>query len=119
MREFISVAEVASLPPGHGRTVHVRGLEFALYNLDGQFYAIDDLCPHAGGSLGSGCLREGRVICPLHEWAFDLKTGACVGNPAKSVNFYPTRVENGQVQIAVDFGSSPNGAAQKILSGHF
>src|SRR5437870_10712854 len=56
MGNFVSVADVKSLPPGHGRTVHIKGREFALFNVEGQFYAIDDTCPHRGGPLGAGYL---------------------------------------------------------------
>ncbi|HVY68969.1 MAG TPA: Rieske (2Fe-2S) protein, partial [Verrucomicrobiae bacterium] len=68
---FVPVADVASLPPGAGRTVHVRGKEFALYNVEGTFYAVDDACPHRGAPLGAGCLQNGRIFCPLHGWEFD------------------------------------------------
>lgn len=99
--EFISVAEASSLPPGHGRTVHFRGREFALYNVAGQFYAIDNACPHRGGPLGAGWLENGQVFCPLHGWTFDVKTGACLSNSAKTVQSYATRVWEGQVQIGI------------------
>jgi 3-phenylpropionate/trans-cinnamate dioxygenase ferredoxin subunit len=98
---FVSVADVESLPPGQGRTVHVKGREFAIYNLDGQFYAIDDKCSHRGGPLGAGVLEDGQVFCPMHGWAFDLRTGACHSNPARPVKSYPTRVVDGQVQILI------------------
>ncbi len=101
MSEFVSVADAASLPPGHGRTVNVRGREFAVWNLDGQFYAMDDQCPHRGGPLGAGALQDGHVTCPLHGWAFDPRTGACHSNPERPVNTYPARVLDGQVQICV------------------
>lgn len=97
--EFVPVAEADSLPPGHGRTVHAKGRTFAVYNQDGQFYAIDDQCPHRGGTLGAGCLENGQVYCPLHGWVFDLRTGACLSNPALPVRSYPTRVQNGKVEI--------------------
>ncbi len=51
MSEFVSVADAASFSPGHGRTVRAQGREIAVYNLDGQFYALDDQCPHRGGPL--------------------------------------------------------------------
>lgn len=102
MSDFVSVADVESLPDGHGRTVHVRGREFAVYHLDGEFYALDDLCPHRGGPLGAGVLENGQVHCPLHGWSFDLKTGACLTRPDRPVKSYPTRVQDGQVQILVD-----------------
>jgi len=104
MPDFYPVADVASLPPGQGRSVHVRGREFALYNLDGQFYALDDQCPHRGAPLGAGVLENGCVYCPLHGWGFDLRTGACHNNPERPVRTYPTRIVAGQVEICVDGG---------------
>jgi len=101
MSEFVPVADVASLPPGKGRTVEVRGRRFALWNLDGEFHAIDDACPHRGGPLGAGILDKGQVYCPLHGWAFDPKTGACSSNPSRPVACHPTKVENGQVFLQV------------------
>jgi nitrite reductase/ring-hydroxylating ferredoxin subunit len=102
MSEFVSVAEAASLPPGQGRTIHVRGREFALWNLDGRFYCIDDQCPHRGGPLGAGRLEQGEVFCPLHGWGFDLRNGACLTRPDRPVRTYSTRIIEGQVQIMID-----------------
>jgi NAD(P)H-dependent nitrite reductase small subunit len=99
--EFVSVAEANSLPEGRGRTVHVRGREFALYHVDGQFYAIDDKCPHRAGPLGAGHLENGCVYCPMHGWQFEVKTGACVNVPDRPVKSYRTQVANGQVMIEI------------------
>ena len=99
MSDFFPAADSGSIPPGHGRTVHVHGREFALWNLDGQFYCIDDLCPHRGGPLGAGVMQDGEVFCPLHGWGFDVRTGACSSRPDRPVRTYPTRVVDGQVQI--------------------
>lgn len=101
MKTFVAVAESNSLAPGQGRTVEVQGRRFALWNVDGSFYAIDDDCPHRGAPLGAGVLDKGQVHCPLHGWAFDPKTGACLSNPARPVACHPTRVENGKVWIEV------------------
>lgn len=98
---FHAVAEVDSLAPGHGRTVQVGDRRFALWNINGEFHAIDDDCPHRGGPLGAGVLQDGRVHCPLHGWAFDPKSGACLSNPARPVACYPTKIEAGQVWIAL------------------
>jgi nitrite reductase (NADH) small subunit/3-phenylpropionate/trans-cinnamate dioxygenase ferredoxin subunit len=101
MKAFVSVADASSLAPGQGRTVEVRGRKFALWNVDGQFFALDDDCPHRGGPLGAGVLEDGKVYCPLHGWAFDAKTGACLSNPARPVACHPTRVQDGQVWIEI------------------
>lgn len=98
---FHQAAEVSSLLSGEGRTVHIQGREFALYNVGGEFFAIDDICPHKGASLGAGFMDNGRVFCPLHAWEFDVKTGACLNNCEKPVRTYPTRVVNGWVEIGI------------------
>jgi nitrite reductase (NADH) small subunit len=103
MLRYFSIAQVESLPPGTGRTVQVRGRDFAIYNWNGTFFAVDDLCPHKGAQLGAGSLEEGKVFCPLHGWSFDLKTGRCFSNPEKPVQTYPTRVHDGEVQIGLEF----------------
>ena len=101
MSDFFPVADISSLAPGEGRTVEVRGRRFALWNINGTFHAIDDDCPHRGGPLGAGVLQDGRVHCPLHGWAFDPATGACLSNPSKPVACHPVRVEAGQVWIGL------------------
>ena len=98
---YVSAADVASLRPEQGRTVHVQGREFALFFHEGNYFALDDLCPHRGASLGAGQLEGGRIACPMHGWTFDVKTGACQNNPERPVKTHPTRIENGQVQILV------------------
>jgi nitrite reductase/ring-hydroxylating ferredoxin subunit len=95
------VAAVDSLAPGQCRTVQAAGHELALMNLDGTFFAIDNECSHKGAPLGAGHVENGCVYCPLHGWAFDVKTGACRSNPEKPVKSYPTKVEAGEVWVAI------------------
>ena len=98
---FHNAAEAASLPPGSGRTVEIRGRRFALFNVDGVFHAIDDACPHRQAPLGAGSLEGQRVYCPMHGWCFDLTTGDCLSNPEKPVRTYPVRLIDGEVQIGL------------------
>ena len=101
MTDFVSVAKVAEIPPGTGRTVEVKGIWIALFNVDGIFYAVDNTCPHAGGPLGEGKLAEAIVECPWHGWRFDLRTGMRVGNPNFEVPCCQVRIVDEQVQIAL------------------
>lgn len=103
---FYPVAEAASLSPGQGRTVFLRGREYALFNVDGQFHAIDNECPHRGAPLGAGTLEQGRVHCPLHGWSFDPKTGACATRLGCDLKTYPTRIESGEVFLCPQPSSS-------------
>ena len=99
MSEFVAVADVDQVPSDRGLSVNVGDRELALFNLGGQFYALDGRCPHRGGPLGEGFTENGHVFCPLHGWEFDVKTGACINNPEKPVTCFPTRVTDGKVEI--------------------
>ena len=101
MSEFVAVAEVNQVPHDCGLRVRVGDRELALFNVGGQFYALDGRCPHRGGPLGEGFTEDGRVYCPLHGWEFDVKTGACINNPEKPVACFPARVLDGKVEICV------------------
>ncbi len=102
MISYHPVAAVDSLPPGKARTVFARGREYALYNLEGQFYATEDRCPHRGAALGAGWVENNTVSCPMHGWMFDPKTGACLSNPERPVKCYPVRVRDGEVEIGLE-----------------
>jgi nitrite reductase (NADH) small subunit/3-phenylpropionate/trans-cinnamate dioxygenase ferredoxin subunit len=101
MTDFITVAQVCDIPPGTGRTVEVRGIWIALFNVDGAFYAIDNACPHAGGPLGEGKLNDTVVECPWHGWKFSVVSGERVGNSNFQVACCEVRVEGTHVQIAL------------------
>lgn len=98
-QEFHPAASADSLAPGEGKTVEINGRRFALFNVGGEFHAIDDACPHSRAPLGSGLLEGSRVYCAMHGWCFEIATGECLSNPERPVRTYPTRVENGGVEI--------------------
>ncbi len=101
MPEFVTVADLESLPPGRGRTVHVRGREYCVWNVGGEIYCLDDVCPHRGASLGAGTLEGTEVVCPLHGWAFDVGSGLCKLRPDRPAQTYPARIVDGQIQILI------------------
>jgi len=102
MPEFIKVATIDEITPGQARLVELNGNEVALFNLGGQFYAIDNNCTHVGGPLCEGEISGSEVVCPWHGAAFDITTGQAVGPPAiEAVRSYNLRVEDGQVEIEV------------------
>lgn len=105
---YIPALDAAALPPGKGETVLLAGRRVAVFNVAGQFYALDDDCPHRGGPLGSGWVDADacHVTCPLHGWAFDLKTGAGVTVPARPVRSYTVRVVEGKVEVSVQLAVS-------------
>jgi nitrite reductase (NADH) small subunit len=82
---------VAELPKGEGRTFVVGGLRLAVFRTRGdQLFATQAECPHKQGPLADGLLGGALLICPLHEWRFDLRTGECL-NQKCSITVYPTQ----------------------------
>ena len=83
------VAAASDVPLNEVRVVECAGRSLALSNIDGEFYAIDNVCTHDGGPLGEGRIRNGRILCPRHGAQFDAKTGRVISLPAvKSVQAY-------------------------------
>lgn len=102
MGELVRVAGKDEIAPGSGIVAEVRGKSIAVFHVDGQFYAIDNTCAHRGGPLGEGELEGDVVTCPWHGWEYNVKTGACLTNPAVSVKTYPVVVENSDVKVEVE-----------------
>ena len=79
MAQFIKVASAADLAPGEAKCVEVAGKKLALFNVEGNFYAIDDTCTHRGGPLSEGEVSGEEVTCPWHGAIYNIKTGAVLG----------------------------------------
>jgi NAD(P)H-dependent nitrite reductase small subunit len=99
MAPWIRVAEAGEIPPGAGRSVSAGARRVAVFNAGGELFAIDDACPHQGASLGQGALDAGRVVCPLHAWVFDLRTGRCPHDSHEPVATYPVRCSAGAIEV--------------------
>jgi nitrite reductase (NADH) small subunit len=77
----------------------VAGQRLCVGKAEKGFFAIDDTCPHAGGSLSEGMVDGEQVICPLHAFAFEVRSGHCPDDPGCSVRAYRVRVEDGVLQV--------------------
>jgi 3-phenylpropionate/trans-cinnamate dioxygenase ferredoxin subunit len=100
MSDYIKVATVADIPPGHKEIVEVDGLEVVVVNLDGKFYALENVCTHDGGPLGEGKLEGYAIICPRHGARFDVRTGAVLKMPAvEPMPTFEVRVEGTDVLV--------------------
>ena len=101
MAEWVKVAEVGQIPPSTGQRVEARGLAIALFNLDGQFYALEDTCPRDEGSLSQGDLFGDLVQCPVEACKYELATGHCITFDAH-VQPFEVKVEGSEVKIKLD-----------------
>lgn len=103
MSEWVDVEAVDALPPGGRAVADVDGVMVAVFNVDGRFHAIEDICPHDGGELASGCLEGEEIECPRHGARFNVRTGKVLCPPAyEDVAVFPTRVVNDVVQVRDD-----------------
>jgi nitrite reductase/ring-hydroxylating ferredoxin subunit len=99
--EFVTVGRVGDLAPGEARQVTVDGRWVALFNVGGEFHAIDSVCLHRGGPLAEGRLTGCVVTCPWHGWQFDVRTGTFIQDPHVGVSRHDTRVVGDDVQVRV------------------
>lgn len=103
MPGFVKVATRAELPPGGKRLAEVDGRAIAVFNVDGSYYAIDDVCTHDGGPLAEGDLEGAEIRCPRHGARFDVRTGAALCFPAfEPVATHRVEVRGDDVLVAVD-----------------
>jgi len=102
LSDFVSIAKVAETPPGTISVHEVGGVRIALCNVNGRFYAIDDVCTHDGASLDQGELQGQLVECPRHGAKFDVTDGRAVVLPAvRPVKTYAVQVDGDDVKISI------------------
>jgi nitrite reductase/ring-hydroxylating ferredoxin subunit len=95
----VKVLALSALTPGKGVLVTVNGRAVTVYRRGEEILAIGDDCPHQGGSLCEGWVEGDIVICPVHGWEFDMRTGACMTVPGECVPRYTATVEDGAVYL--------------------
>lgn len=100
--EWTDLCALADVPHvGSGKFVACKNRALAVFRQGEEVKVIDDTCPHAGGSLASGFIRNGVVHCPWHGWPFRIADGVCPDNPGIKVTAYEARIEGDQVQAKV------------------
>lgn len=102
---FQDALAAGDVPDGSGKMVELNGRPVAVFNLGGQFYAIDDTCTHAEASLADGEVNaaEGTVACPWHGAHFSIKTGEAMTMPAVTpVRKYAVKVEAGRILVDLE-----------------
>ena len=101
MSEFIQVATVDEVPPGERKIVLLDEGPVVVFNVDGKYYCIADICTHDGGPLAEGELFGYEIECPRHGALFDIRTGDALTFPATSpAPIYRVKVESDDILIA-------------------
>jgi len=97
------VARVDDFKAGARKIIDIDGTQIVVFNLDGKYYAIEDVCTHDGGQLTGGEVEGDQIICPRHGARFCIRTGAALTAPAyEPTSTFPLRIANGEVQVRDD-----------------
>ena len=104
MRHWIHLPEAGSIPDRGGREMMAGDKLIAVFCVDGEFFALDAICPHQGGPLAKGTIAGCVVTCPWHGWQFNLKTGQQQIIRTIRQPTYPVKVEGGRVFVDIDDG---------------
>ena len=103
---FVKAAEADSVTPGNSVAVKLEGNFIGIHNVDGEYYAIDNICPHVGGVLHAGKQEGGVIVCPIHQWKFDVKTGKCIWPRECELATYPLKVSGGDILVDLESPST-------------
>lgn len=101
MADFVAVAQAGEIQPGERIVVEINRKWVAVFNVGGQYYAIQDICSHDEGELADGELDGREIVCPRHGGRFDLHDGKATKAPALvNIPAFEVRVVNGMVEVA-------------------
>ncbi len=100
---WVRAASRDDLAEGEVLGVEVAGHSIALYDVDSNIFATDNICTHAYARLSDGWLDGELIECPLHAARFDVRTGKVLDPPATlDLKTYPVRVVDGEIQVRLD-----------------
>ena len=99
--EWHSVATAAIMRDRRPIVTRIGVVKVVVVKVDGELYALNNSCPHAGGSLGHGPVQGRALVCPVHQWRFDVESGQCDLHPIYVAKRYPVEVRHGEVFVGV------------------
>jgi nitrite reductase/ring-hydroxylating ferredoxin subunit len=99
MANFVKVCKAGEVKAGCGKSIEINGKAVGVFNIDGRFYAINDVCGHRGGPLAEGELDGTTVICPWHGWRYNVTTGENELLPSLPTEKFEVKVEEDDVLV--------------------
>jgi len=100
--KWMDVSAVDHVPKGDVTAVNVDGKEVALYEVEGNIYATDNLCTHGAARMSDGFLEGSEIECPLHQGKFDVCTGKALCAPlTENIRIYPVKIENNRIFLNI------------------
>ena len=102
MDNFVPVLEEKELQEGTMKLVSVEGSPVLLIKQSGQIFAIDNRCPHMGCAFSGGTLEGFLIVCPCHDWRFDLRTGEYQDEPSIKLTIYERKIKSGKILLKLE-----------------
>ena len=102
MKKFYPVGSVKDLKPGKGMRVSVNRRTIALFLHKNKIYALQNNCPHQNADLADGYIRDKKIYCSMHHWAFDLDTGAYSFNPKIFLKTFDVKIKDDLIFVGID-----------------
>jgi 3-phenylpropionate/trans-cinnamate dioxygenase ferredoxin subunit len=100
MSDWVDVARVGEIEPNGHMLIDVDDVPIAVFNIDGEYLAVEDLCSHEEYPIADGEVESGTIACPAHGAKFCLRTGEALTAPAYApINTFPVRIEDGMIQV--------------------
>lgn len=101
-KQWTKVIDWAAVPSADVVAVEAAGRELAIYGVDGEVYATDNVCTHGHARLCDGFLEGHEIECPLHQGRFDVRSGKALCEPlAADIRTYPIKIEDGSVYVEI------------------
>jgi nitrite reductase (NADH) small subunit len=108
----VDAGALDELAESRGRCAEAGAFSLAIFRQGDQVFALENACPHRGGPLCEGDVKDGVVYCPLHAWGFDLRSGRAVNVRWEAARVFPARVDGGRILVAIPkesaWASSPD-----------
>jgi nitrite reductase (NADH) small subunit len=98
MPEMVRVCSESDLPR-EGQVCEMAGGRLCVARVNGEIAVLDNFCPHSEGPLGQGMIEDGKVVCPFHGWAFDVKTGATDESSTKRARVFEWAIKDGEFLV--------------------
>src|SRR5512138_653901 len=103
MSRFVKAAQAGDIASGDRKIIQVEGAFIAIFNLDGQYYAIEDVCSHDDGPVAEGDLEGYEIVCPRHGARFDIRDGRVLSFPAITpIRSFPVKIEGNDILIEME-----------------
>lgn len=96
---YVPVAKTTDIPSGSALACVAGRYEIALFHIDGEFHALENVCPHQGGPLADGYIEAGTITCPWHAWCFEIRSGKMTLGEYARVPRFDVRIEGTTVLV--------------------